>query len=820
MTLLLLTVFIGLVTNLATGTVEVDGRWVLVTWAVLGVLVVATVIVQLRQGGARSTSDRQAQAEETLARAVRRRWDDEAAARALDQPVPMPVQWKLHELSTADHVPEGFPGTSDPMEDFARFFRYLDRRRLVVLGGAGAGKTTLAVQLLRALLRQARRENGARDSVPVLLQVSDWRPGAAGSFLDWLVKNIDQEYPFLAREYGPGIVRLLVEDNRILPILDGLDELPAAKDLIQALRNSLTEDSQFILTCRTEPFREAAGAGERPSGMVVIEPEPLAAAAIADYLRRCLSLMSSTETQDARWEAILVGLESPEPPSGSLAILGSVVSTPLGLWLLRATYVSSDGDPRELLDSQRFPDEAALRRHLFDQLIPAVARTAQRPSDEPAPRRPRRDYEPDRLRERLRVVASLMESMPSAAYYSVRRDSDGAPTRDFRWWYLAAAVVPRWLLPLVHVGLGAVIGATTGALAGVFATEETAQGLGDNAPAPVTAAIGFAFLGSLVGGWQARSAWDAARRTPVLTVIPFRWSALRLAGQHSRLLRIFAAIFAALLGIILAIRILTVIVGKVWEEIAPPAPEWFSSSSGKSQLLPVLIVAGLALLLTLAFIEDDRQHEVAGPVSTLRAEFAGVLLKLAAGGFVAGLFLLFRAISEPGYGRVGLDGAVFAFVLLCIGLLAGSRVWLGYLTAVVVLAVRDGFPLRLIAFMDDAHRMGLLRTFGPAYQFRHADLQDHLAMPYRVQGAEGESAESAESPAQSGSGLSRILRRPFVLLPFVLVISLLVGMALRWGLEAVLSDAIARYIEIVVGMLAIAVASLWNPIRRCLRRLR
>ncbi|MGW3820473.1 hypothetical protein [Streptomyces sp. NPDC005046] len=34
-----------------------------------------------------------------------------------------------------------------------------------------------------------------------------------------------------------------------------------------------------------------------------------------------------------------------------------------------------------------------------------------------------------------------------------------------------------------------------------------------------------------------------------------------------------------------------------------------------------------------------------------------------------------------------------------------------------------------MAFLDDAHRLGLLRTVGPVYQFRHAELQDHLAPP-------------------------------------------------------------------------------------------
>ncbi|MGH3875188.1 MAG: hypothetical protein ACRDSR_27435 [Pseudonocardiaceae bacterium] len=41
--------------------------------------------------------------------------------------------------------------------------------------------------------------------------------------------------------------------------------------------------------------------------------------------------------------------------------------------------------------------------------------------------------------------------------------------------------------------------------------------------------------------------------------------------------------------------------------------------------------------------------------------------------------------------------------------------------------VRDRFPRRLMPFLEDAYRLGLLRVVGSAYQFRHAELQDHLA---------------------------------------------------------------------------------------------
>jgi hypothetical protein len=63
-------------------------------------------------------------------------------------------------------------------------------------------------------------------------------------------------------------------------------------------------------------------------------------------------------------------------------------------------------------------------------------------------------------------------------------------------------------------------------------------------------------------------------------------------------------------------------------------------------------------------------------------------------------------------------GLVTGFGSTCWGRFAIVRVWL---------AVRGRLPLRLVAFLDDAHRRGVLRQAGAIYQFRHARLQDHLA---------------------------------------------------------------------------------------------
>jgi len=43
------------------------------------------------------------------------------------------------------------------------------------------------------------------------------------------------------------------------------------------------------------------------------------------------------------------------------------------------------------------------------------------------------------------------------------------------------------------------------------------------------------------------------------------------------------------------------------------------------------------------------------------------------------------------------------------------------------LAIEWRTPVRLMRFLNDAHRRNVLRAVGPSYQFRHARLQDRLA---------------------------------------------------------------------------------------------
>lgn len=75
-----------------------------------------------------------------------------------------------------------------------------------------------------------------------------------------------------------------------------------------------------------------------------------------------------------------------------------------------------------------------------------------------------------------------------------------------------------------------------------------------------------------------------------------------------------------------------------------------------------------------------------------------------------------------------LRGLVAFWLFFGIGI-GATTAWSWFGLTRIWLALQGRTPLRLMAFLDDAHRRGVLRRVGPTHEFRHARLRTYLASP-------------------------------------------------------------------------------------------
>ncbi len=123
---------------------------------------------------------------------------------------------------------------------------------------------------------------GQDDPIPVFLPIWSWDPGQQ-SLRDWMIYRIGLTYPELRNEaiYGPTAIAGLVDQARVLPILDGLDALPSPCRARVGHDGGLLSQAPLIVTGRTErPAAAPPGPAARSPGapssafddFVVIEP--------------------------------------------------------------------------------------------------------------------------------------------------------------------------------------------------------------------------------------------------------------------------------------------------------------------------------------------------------------------------------------------------------------------------------------------------------------------------------------------------------------------------------------------------------------------
>jgi hypothetical protein len=126
---------------------------------------------------------------------------------------------------------------------------------------------------------------------------------------------------------------------------------------------------------------------------------------------------------------------------------------------------------------------------------------------------------------------------------------------------------------------------------------------------------------------------------------------------------------------------------------------------------------GLAVGVAMSLFDSDSDRSIS-PRQAVREDRTATLVIGLAFAVITGCTLAY------GFGLAG--ASVYG---LTAGLVFGFAVnrWPWFCLARITLAIRGQTPWRLLAFLDGAHRQGILRQDGGVYQFRHARLQEHLA---------------------------------------------------------------------------------------------
>lgn len=135
---------------------------------------------------------------------------------------------------------------------------------LLILGEPGAGKTTMLLDLTRDLLHRA--EQDPLFPIPVVFNLASWN---GQPLADWLVGELSQKY-----RLPPKIARPWIENDEILPLLDGLDEVAPLKreTCVAAINRHHRRHFTPLVVCSRTTDYEALPARFDLRSAVVLQP--------------------------------------------------------------------------------------------------------------------------------------------------------------------------------------------------------------------------------------------------------------------------------------------------------------------------------------------------------------------------------------------------------------------------------------------------------------------------------------------------------------------------------------------------------------------
>jgi hypothetical protein len=649
--------------------------------------------------------------------AVQGQWHKEEEQRRVYNPFPLPVRFRSADASLVDHwgsIRNASPGTNPgPLEltgrlgQILRVYQSIPSRRLVVLGAAGAGKTILTSRFLLDVMS----DRAPGDPIPVIFGLASWDPSTT-SLRDWMCGQLVRDYPGLDAPdaHGRSLAGALVDGGRILPVLDGFDEIASGLRR-EALRTLNDANIPLLLTSRPTEYGKAVKRTRALRAAAVIELEALVLGDFADYLTRASRRVFDGGEHKTVWEPVLAALRTRPRATGAKNV-AAAFTTPLMVAMASTVYNdTSERDPSELLDTALFPTDEAVQTHLLKEFVPAAyrRRLTIRGTDG---RRPRR-WNSERAQHWLGYLAADLKA----------RD-----TPSLAWWEVGAAM--RRSLRMLLIGFLAALafGVTTGVgnvpidLIGTshglrFALE---RGLVVGVLHGLVAGLGF----GLVYGFVAQGAAEPSRVR------------IRTYGVTREMRARFMPRFRVGLGFGLPAALVLVLVDRGVVDQIGYADGLNGGTLGALVFVPGTgLEIGLVLGLIACLEAPVDIESEASPANLLRANRNNAVLHFLVWLLVFGLGagLVTALTSGVAFGilaglAIGITGAFGGGVGYGLAFSAWGQ-WVAL--ARMWLPLRGQLPWAVIAFLDDACERGVLRRAGAVYQFRHAQLQEHLAHEYQ-----------------------------------------------------------------------------------------
>lgn len=503
------------------------------------------------------------------------------------------------------------------------------------------------------------------DPVPVRLSAATLDTGSATAKAveTWLLRHLRSTYGL-----RDTTALALVNARLVTPVIDGLDEMDPEGE--QGYDSRAGRTLRALNAYQDGRTMAAVVLTCRSTHYEALEQarvwrdDPARVELAPVSSRQARDFLTERVTDPDRWTPVLQEIKG--APRGPLA---QGLSTPWRLTLATVVYEQRTPtgdyvrDPADLTGPVLTTPEA-VRDHLLGLFIPAVVALA------PSPGAVRADH----VHRWLTTLACYLHSNSEARRTLGRRPLSGTDLVLHQLWPLAGTRRPRLIALVILVApIAAYVGATD-----LFE-------LATSAPARLIPIVGLSVQGLLL----VEFGWTAIWRKPQRANL----SRLRTTSDRRVVMLTVAACLATglMAGIMLG-------------------------------LLAGLVVGALCVALGLIDFESDgkivsRDRVPSIPIPGLTTGLlvglpfgvSAAFAKGAADGVTDGLVV--AAVATLAMGLMSeLPGLRYLALLLCTR--RWNAVWL---------------PWRLGRFLDWAYEAGLMRVAGMAYQFRHRELQDHLA---------------------------------------------------------------------------------------------